>query len=124
MLDYLIDCCIRWFQETERLFNGREDKLEIENNRLNRKPAADDSDEMDDAEVEEVDSDEWDEDEADDDDNPEDAIPPNDCLFCDKHSPTLEKVRLHNCMVDGELLYKGETASVLYNLSAEQESIL
>jgi hypothetical protein len=68
------------------LFNLREDKLELANNRLNRK-FDDDTNEDDetideDLEVEEVDSDEWEEDEE----NLEEAILPNDCLFCDQHS--------------------------------------
>ena len=57
--------------------------MEIENNRMNRKLA--DEEMEDDLEVEEVDSDEWDEEN-------EDAIPPNDCLFCDHHSSTIDKV--------------------------------
>ncbi len=57
--------------------------MEIENNRMNRKLADEEMEE--DLEVEEVDSDEWDEEN-------EDAIPPNDCLFCDHHSSTIDKV--------------------------------
>ena len=48
-------------KDAERAFNAREDRLEVENNRLNRKPAkADDDEEMeeaaddDDEEIEEI----------------------------------------------------------------------
>ena len=66
------------------MFNLRDDKLELANNRLNRKFDDEDdaANEDEDLEVEEVDSDEWEEDEE----NLEEAIPPNDCLFCDHHS--------------------------------------
>jgi hypothetical protein len=77
------------FKESEKLFQQREDRLEVENNRLNRKPTDKDDEEMEeddeDLEVEEVSSDEWDEED-------EDAIPPNDCLFCDHHSSNVDKV--------------------------------
>ena len=79
------------FQDAEKLFNQKEDKLEIENNRMNRKSADDEMEE--DPEVEEVDSDEWDEED-------EDAIPPNDCLFCDHHSSTIDKVTLKDFDID------------------------
>lgn len=51
------------WQEAEKIFNQRDDKVEVENNRLNRKPDAENEEE--DLEVEEVDSDEWDEDDDD-----------------------------------------------------------
>lgn len=49
-------------QEVERAFNQREDRLEVENNRLNRKPTKNDEEELmeedtiddDDEEIEEI----------------------------------------------------------------------
>ena len=80
--------------DAAKAFNQREDRLEVENNRLNRRPAEDEAedDEMvddDDEDVEEVSSDEWDEDE-------EGAIAPNDCLFCEHHSANIDKVTRNN----------------------------
>lgn len=75
--------------EAEKIFNQRDDKVEIENNRLNRKPDAENEEE--DLDVEEVDSDEWDE----DDEDLEDPIAPNDCLFCDHHSSNIDKNVIH-----------------------------
>ncbi len=78
-------------KQTAAKFDEKKDKMEIQNNRLNRKPSEsaeameEVADEGDDGEVEEVDSDEW-EDDEDDLADKGDAIPNTDCIFCSHHS--------------------------------------
>jgi len=112
-------------------FQKREDKMDVANNRLNRKPldSEEEEDDDDDLEVEEVDSDEWDEDEG---DLRGEAIPPNVCLFSDHESKDVEGNLLHmtekysfflpdpEYLVDleGLLAYLGEKVILQYHLSA------
>jgi len=72
-----------------KAWEKKENKVEIEMNRRNRKlteETMEEDMESDDEEIEEVDSDEWDE---------EDAIASNDCFFCPHHSSNNEKNLLH-----------------------------
>ncbi len=79
-------------------FDKRDNKAEIANNRLNRKPSEssdvmEDADVEDDVEIEEVDSDEWDEEEEGTVGG--EAIPATDCVFCSHHSRDAERNAAH-----------------------------
>lgn len=82
--------------ESARKFDMKENKVDIVENRKNRKIAleeekikqAEEEEDMEDEDIEEVDSDEWNEEE-------DDAIPRTDCFFCLHHSSTLEKNAIH-----------------------------
>jgi len=81
-------------KDTKAKFDLKTNKIEIENNRLNRKPTDDDDDTTladDESVVEEVDSDEWEEDNM----IEGDPILAEDCLFCPHHSRDLEKKMVH-----------------------------
>lgn len=85
-------------KDTEIQFEKRENRLEIQNNRLNRTPSEtqnEDQDDVDDDEdfedVEEVDSDEWEEENL----VGGESIPDHVCLFCPNEAKDLEKNLIH-----------------------------
>jgi pre-60S factor REI1 len=72
-------------KQTASKFEAKDNKMEIANNRLNRKPSESTTDvveEDSEGEVEEVDSDEWDDEEV----EGGEAVPNTDCIFCSHHS--------------------------------------
>jgi len=113
--DYCVACCKSFSSEksyknhvnskkhaeASLRFESKENKIEIIENRKNKKLALDEKrrqsegaeeEDMDEDDIEEVDSDEWDED---DEDEEEEPIARTDCFFCLHHSSNMEKNAIH-----------------------------